>query len=55
MMLHIRHMPERNKRQENPSLKGDMLKLCSNGGLLSVHLKSHNIQHQLRIEKLMSL
>ena len=45
MVFHIRHVLECNER--NPDLRGDLMKLCSMGGLLGMYSKSHNIPHRL--------
>ena len=51
MVLHVRRAPECNERQENPSLRGGSVELCSSGGLLGVLPKSHNVSHHLGIER----
>ena len=55
LLLQVRHVSERNERQENLSLMGGLAELFSRGGLLGVHPKSHNVPHLLGIEKFISI
>ena len=55
MVLHIRHVPKRLERQGNTGLRGGSMEPCSRGGLLGVRLKSQNVPHWLRMERLMSI
>ena len=45
MVLHIGRVPERS--EGNLGLRGGSVELCSMGGLLGLHPKSHNIPYQL--------
>ena len=47
MVLHVRGVPECS--EGNPGLRVGLVKLCLRGGLLGVHLKSHNVLHRLGI------
>ena len=54
MVIYVSHVPER-KRQGNPYLRGSSVKLCSRGGLLGVHLNSHNVPYRLGMGRLMNM
>ena len=53
MVVHVRHVPECG--EGNPGLRGGLGDLCSRGGLLGVCPKSHDVPHQLRMRRLMSI
>ena len=55
LALQVRRVPERNDRQENPSLRRGSVELYSIGGLLGVRPKSHNVPHLLGMRRLMSI
>ena len=47
MVLHVRCVPERFKRQGNSGLRGGSVELCLREGLFGVCPKSHNVSHRL--------
>ena len=53
MVFHVWRVPERS--EGDPSLRGGSVELCSRGGLLGMHPKSHNVPHRLRMGRLMSI
>ena len=53
MVLHVRRVLEYS--EGNPGLRGGLVELCSRGGLLGVHPKSHNVPHRLEIGRLISI
>ena len=53
MVLHVKRVLECN--EGNLGLTGGLVELCSRGGLLDVHLKSHNVPYRLGMGRLMSI
>ena len=49
MVLHVRHVLKCS--EGNPNLRGGSMELCSRGGLLGVHPKSHKCPTSVRNEK----
>ena len=52
-MLHVRRVLKCN--EANLDFRGGSMELCSSGGLLGVHPKSHNVPYRLGMESLMSI
>ena len=53
MMLHAKSVLKYNER--NLDLREDSVEVCSNGGLVGMYPRSHNVPHQLGIERFMSI
>ena len=53
MMLYARSVLKYNER--NLDLREDLVDVCSNEGLVGMYPKSHNVPHQLGIERFMNI